>query len=496
MRFKKITLLLSVLLFTSIFGQEIYQLDLPKCLDIATEKNYQMRRLRENLAVSEFHLLSATNRFKTQVNLYITAPRYTETIRRFEDSLGVYFSPIQQFDYRTSLEISQALPTDGRLFISSEIYALEDYETDRNLVQFSTRIGFSQPLQAFYSYNRILSDLRTAELSYEIAQKQLERAKLNINYEVSQAFYGLIAVLEREKIANETLQAQIETTELAQNKYNAGVIAEVEALQMEVDLAQELNNYDIAKVDRIAQENFLKQLLEISLKDSIAVISDLGYKIVEVDLNLAIESGLKHRLEIREKEIESELAEIDIRRIRVEGQITGNIFAFYDFIGVSSDARINGIPYTFNNAWQELRRRPGNKGISLNIAIPIWDWGVSSANVQAARANYRKTEYSIDNEKVQVEREIRDMVARNKSSLKRLQILEKNIELARRGFEISKNRYARGEIDSQALALDRNRTSNAYLTHLQAYISYKLLLIDLTRKTFYDFENKKSLVEE
>jgi outer membrane protein TolC len=108
----------------------------------------------------------------------------------------------------------------------------------------------------------------------------------------------------------------------------------------------------------------------------------------------------------------------------------------------------------------------------------------------------RKTDYAIDNEKVQVEREIRDLVAMSKSSLKRLQILEKNIELARKSFEISKDRYARGEIDSQALALDRNRTSNAYLTHLQAYISYKLILIDLTRKTFYDFEKGRSITEE
>jgi len=95
-----------------------------------------------------------------------------------------------------------------------------------------------------------------------------------------------------------------------------------------------------------------------------------------------------------------------------------------------------------------------------------------------------------------VEREIRDLVANLNSSLRRLQILEDNISLAKKSFEISKDRFARGEIDSQALALDRNRASNAYLTHLQSYISYKLLLLDLARKTFYDFENNRSLVEE
>ena len=493
---KKVTLIVYLALASALIGQEVYQLDLPTSLEMATEKNYQMRQLKENLAQSEYLLQSATNRFKTHVDLNLNAPVYTETISRQEDSLGVYFYPIKQFNYNSQLEITQPLPTDGRLYLNSGIYALEDYQIERNTVQFITRIGITQPLQAFYSYNELQSDLRTAELNYEISQKQLSRAELDINYQVSAAFFELIAALEREKIARQTLAAQQQSTELAKNKYAAGVIAEVEALQMEVDLAQELNNFDIAHVERISQENFLKQLLDISLKDSISITSDLSYTIVEVDLEQAIESGLNHRLEIREKEIERELAEINISRVRVRGQITGDISAYYDFIGVSSDDRFHGMPYTLNNAWQELQRRPGNKGIELSISIPIWDWGVSSANVQAARANLRKTDYSLDNEKVQVEREIRDLVANLNSSLRRLQILEDNISLAKKSFEISKDRFARGEIDSQALALDRNRASNAYLTHLQSYISYKLLLLDLARKTFYDFENNRSLVEE
>ena len=82
------------------------------------------------------------------------------------------------------------------------------------------------------------------------------------------------------------------------------------------------------------------------------------------------------------------------------------------------------------------------------------------------------------------------------SSLRRLQLLEKNINLAQKSFDISQKRFARGEIDSQSLALDRIRVSNAYITHLDAYIEYKLLLIDIARKTFYDFEKDSSLVPE
>lgn len=98
------------------------------------------------------------------------------------------------------------------------------------------------------------------------------------------------------------------------------------------------------------------------------------------------------------------------------------------------------------------------------------------------------SQHSLNNEKITVEQEIREVGSRLNNSLKRLQLLEKNVKVAEKIFEISKQRFSKGEINSQSLALDRNRLS-------QAYIDYKLLLADLTRKTFYDFEKKLLICE-
>ena len=185
---------------------------------------------------------------------------------------------------------------------------------------------------------------------------------------------------------------------------------------------------------------------------------------------------------MREREISEEQAEIDIRRTRVNGQITGILSAYYDFIGVNEEPEDIALSSNFSNAFKELQNRPGNRGVSLQL--------VNSARIQAAKARLRQAKMSIDEEKLNVERDIRNTVTNLKSSLKRLKLLEKNIKVAERSFEITRNRFANGEINSQALALDRNRLSQAYNSRLQALISYKLLLADITRKTFYDFVNK------
>jgi len=470
-------------------GGQQHRLDLQKSLDIAMDRSYKMRNLKENLLRSEYELKAATNRFKTKIDLNLKTPNYTETMRQFEDSLGVYYSPIKQASYSGDLVVRQPLPTDGSIYLSSGIYSLEDFDKNKNSIHLNTRLGINQPLEAFYSYNEIKSSLKQAQLNYELSQKQLTRATLDLNYEVSLAFYQLVSAYEREKIARQTLTVQEQAYELARNKYKAGVIAEVEALQMEVDFGEAHNSYDIAKASRQSRANSFKQLLGIDLSDTVIIDSELQYRPVQVDMKQAVTRGLNSRLEIREKEIQEEMLEISIRRTRADGRISGSISAYYDFIGVGEDERDVALLNTFEGAWQNIQDRPGNKGVSLNISIPLWDWGVNKARVQAVQASLRQAHYALENEKVSVERDIRDTVTELKSSLKRLQLLEKNVTVAEKSFEISQNRFANGDINSQSLALDRNRLSQAYVSRLEAYISYKLLLADLQRKTFYDYEN-------
>jgi len=90
--------------------------------------------------------------------------------------------------------------------------------------------------------------------------------------------------------------------------------------------------------------------------------------------------------------------------------------------------------------------------------------------------------------------EIRNTVKQLKSSLRRLELLEKNLEIAEKSFDISKQRFSNGDIDSQAMALERDRLNTAYIAHLDSYIQYRLLLADLMRKSFYDFESNISVI--
>ncbi len=438
--------------------------------------------------MAAYDLKAATSSLRTQVNLNMILPQYTETIREWEDSLGISFYSVRQNQISSNLFINQPLPTDGILYVRSGFQNLTDYNADDRLAQITSSIGLRQPLSAIYGYNNIRSAHKQAELAYELSLKQLKREELNLVYEVSLTFYTLLSYFERLNIARLGLSRQQEAWEIAQSKYTAGLIREVEALQMEVDLGEATNNFDMAQFNYTSQLSLFKENLGIDLSDSVVVQSDLRYNHVFVDVEEALKMALDHRFELRENEIQIEIQKMEIRRRKAAGMISGDVLLNYNFIGVNKSNLSVPLETAYNNTWQNLMDRPGSFGVGLTINIPILDWGRNRATVKASEAVLSQYQYQMEGNKVSIERDIRTTIDRLHNSLKRLQLLEKTLEVAEKSFEISRQRYASGDINSQAMALERERLNTAYVSRLESFITYKLMLSDLMRKTFYDFE--------
>jgi len=215
-----------------------------------------------------------------------------------------------------------------------------------------------------------------------------------------------------------------------------------------------------------------------------------------VDEEKAVSLAMGNRLELRENEIQIELAQMEIKKRKAEGKINGDILLNYNFIGVNQSNLSVPLETAINNTWQNLTNRPGSFGVGLTVNIPIIDWGENRAKVHGAMATLAQNQITLDAEKVTIERDIRATVSHLQSSLKRLQLLEKNVLVAEKSFEISHQRYVNGDIDSQAIALERERLNTAYISRLDSFINYKLLLSDLMRKTFFDFEKNISMIEK
>lgn len=477
----------------SLYSQSVQTLTLDECIETAKRKSYSMLKLGEDLKIAEYNLKSATSRLKTHIDMTIETPQYSETIESWKDTTGItFYYPIKELGHSSTLTINQPLPTDGNIFIQNSLSSGENLTSNFRSSRLRTRIGFSQPLSSFYAYNRIKSTLKRAELDYERSNKQYKREELNLVYQVSSAYYNLLSLQRSMEIASLDLERQMEAFEISKNKYAAGLIREVDALQMEVDLAEAQNNYDIAVLNDISAKNSFKELLGLDLNDSIALNNEMNYQIVIIDPDKAVELALKNRLEVREQEIQIELQKLNIKQQRSNGMIQGRIDAYFEKAGMNQQSDI-GFFHSIKSSYHNLIERNASYGVGLTVTIPILDWGENRALVRAAESRLKQSAYRKEEVEREIVTEVKNLIAGINSNLKRLQVLEKNVLVAEKSFEITRQRFSDGDIDSQDLALERNRLNNAYTSHLRAYINYQLSLADLTRKTFYDFRMQQEV---
>lgn len=468
-------------------AQSIYNLDLDKSIEIAKVKSYTMQELTQDFKIAENNLKAATSRLKTHINLNF-GPEYSNILQRYQDSTGVSYYPLRQLNFNGNLTINQPLPTDGNIYIRTGVDNTEDYNDMLRTSYLNTRIGFTQPLDALYGYNNIKSSLKKAELAYEQSKKSLKRSELNLIYQVSNSFYNLLSVQKEAELARMNLERQMDAYTTAKSKFKAGLIKEVDALQMEVDLAEAQNNFELAQVNQKSSTNSFRELIGINLNDSVSLKSEFKYDIVIVDTEEAVKFALKNRLEIREQEIQIEQNKLNLKQQKATGMIQADLTAYYEKAGVNSQGINTSFPNSINNTYTNFKDRPANYGVGLVVSVPLLDWGENRALVNAAEARLKQNQLQKEEVQRSIEREVRNLVADLNTSLKRLQLLEKNVAVAEKSFEITHQRFADGDIDSQSLALERNRLNTAYISHLRAYINYQLLISDLMRKTFHDFQ--------
>ena len=468
-------------------AQNTFHLTLDESIEIAKEKSYRMLQLQQEMKIAEYNLKSATSRMKTHITLDLTIPNYTETVKLKSDTARYY--NVKELSYKGNLQINQPLPTDGNVYITTNLFTLRDFQEKLRSSKLDTRIGFSQPLDIFYGYSQIKTDLKSAKLEHERSSKAYKRAELELISNVSRSYYNLLSLQKQAEIAHLNLERQTEAYGISKNKYDAGLIREVDALQMEVDLAEAQSGYDLAIFNQFSSINSFKELIGIDLDDKVTLNSQMAYKVVEVDPERAVNLALQNRIELRERDIQIELSQMSIKEQKTKGLPRGSIEAYYEQTGHNTSKNDFSISNSINNSYRDFKDRGPNFGVGFTVSIPILDFGENRAKVRAAEARLKYNKYQKEVVLRDIETSVRNLATGISSNLKRLQLLEKNVAVAEKSFQITLQRYSDGDIDSQALALERDRLNNAYTSHLGAYIQYQLSLALLMEATLYDFQN-------
>lgn len=496
------TLLLAAAILAAPLAAAAQTLTLDEAISLALESSYAARVQRLVLLQAEQDVAAARGRFKTRLALELDAPDYSESVAAVNEpgQLPVY-STYGSSQWRAGLTLTQPLPTSGSLGLTGDVrhrtntvFAETDGVAARSRTMLNSyRLDFVQPL---FVPNALRLSLERARLNLDESRRRFTAAQLDIVYDVTAEFFGFLRAERRLEIARSEVAQQEEAFQLASRKFTAGLIPEVEALQMEVDLAQSRNSLLAAEGARATAADRFKLRLGLPLDQDIAVGAEATPVFYEVDADLAREHALAHRAEIRDTEADLRRAEITVAETDARSALKGEIRAYYDLTGVGTSDRYLDPAELWDLSWRDLNRRPGNRGVTFTLSVPLWDSGVNGAEVAAARAALERSDLERDQQTRQVVLEVNAALTALKESRGRLEVLGRSAELAARSLEISVQRFDNGDITSQELALDRDRLTQARMAYLEAFIAWQLAGADLKRQTLFDFAKGVDLVAE
>ncbi len=476
---------LAGLLFTAqIAPAQVQVFTLESAIEYGMSNSPMIKNVELRLVTSTENYNARVAQLKPNFSLSLNPFAYNSR-QTFDNIFSQWYSNETSSSSATFSVRQQFARTDGTLTLNNTLqwqdYFNESRDTRTKTFDNNFRIAYTQPI---FTFNRTKLELEELELDIENTGYEYALQKLSLEQNITRGFYNLYLAKQSLEIAQKDYENSQESYTIQKNKVEAGLLPAEEMYQAELNLAG--SQSDLLNSQQSLENTFdsFKQQLGISIYDSIDVDTDVTYTPVDVDLNLALNNGLKTRMELRQAEMNIQQQLNNVTRTAAMNEFAGDITVSYGMAG--NDESFAGV-----------LDKPQNTGMfNLTFDIPLFDWGEKAARMRSAEAGVERSEISLENQRIAI-------IVAIRSSHRELQNLERQIEIARQQVEaaqltynINLERYKNGDLTSLDLSLVQDQLTSANLNEIRALINYKNAVLDMKVLALWDFENDEPVIPE
>ena len=439
-------------------------LSLQECIDLAMQNNLQHQMDQQTLASNRTQLTAARAPFAFNMNANITTPSFTglsdtqenialETRVREESS---------DVSYSGNLRMTQRLRHLGQFTLNTTALH-RDFSSNRR----ADFLDYSGATRLFYERDLLGQPseeiaLKRAEHSLQSARLNFDRQRLQLEGQVIDDYYDLVQSVRELEIEEQRLAQSRANLELAQRKFEVGLIAEVEALRLQVEMLQAEATYDQAQTNIESSHDILRETLGLDVWAPLEIDTEVQYEILPIDAQRALEIGLARRTDMKRTEIFEEIRALDLEDTRRRNGINATFGANVSMRGHGSE--IGDVSDNFErNLW----------GVNLQITLPLIDSGQRRATVSQARIALEQSRLTREQQRRQIIRQIRDATRRVHEAERQIDLRQATLQFAQRTYDVEQSRFELGLADSQQLLLAQGNLTQAQINALGAVIGYQ-----------------------
>jgi outer membrane protein TolC len=454
---------------------------------IALENALELKIIQSKFKENQLSISKLQERQKPKLAASALLPNLSRSIqlRPLPDGQDAFVNQSTMTN-NLSLDLSyQIMATGGTLRASSNLSRLDVFKTEsfdyrRSFFFTPIALQYSQPL---FQFNEIKwSNERLELLNAELVGQQayIRETILGRTVELyTNAFKAQIQIqLGQQKIKEIEALYKIKTA-LAQ----LGKVEKIELLRLESERESTLNSLQENLLDwenaRVEICDFLQlerdQTIDIIAPNSLSSI----YISPESAVVLALENtyiNAKNRLKIRN-------AETEIERANRE-----------DGIEFSIDLSL-GLNNTDDNFSQLAQNLLDRQTLAIQVRVPILNGKERNIQKQIAKEQLFQEQTAIEQEQIDLSREVLENLRSFNLSTESLAFLSKNRRITEEIFQLTLDQYRLGQKSITELNIARSERDQAQLRYYEELLDAVANYYTLRKLCLYDFINQRSLVK-
>ena len=339
-------------------------------------------------------------------------------------------------------------------------------------IPFEENSKMSYSISASASLNftpSLFTAIKTAKLNYENGVTSYENAVRTVELNVRKVFCNLLYTKENIQLQERKLETAKSLYESNLAKYNRGQLSELDLLNSQYNYESTIPTLQSLQINYDNSIATFKQTLGLNQSEEIELVGNIEdfLNIGKIEINKNIEEV---------PAVKTILANMELAKT----QLLATRFSAW---GPSLSASYS---YGQSGNFESSDLRTTGNALSLSLRIPLdgfLPWSNGALSIANQKANLQDLELQLKEKKESTELEIQNSIKKIEQAQAQLNVLENNVELAQKRYNMTLTAYNHGSKDlltlqnaSDALMTARINLSSQKITIFSAILDLENIL--------------------
>ena len=310
-----------------------------------------------------------------------------------------------------------------------------------------------------YTGGQLSGAIKSAKAGYKSALVGVQKSYNDMRSTVTNGYFMVLQADDMQVLSRESVERLAEHLKNVKAQYDVGVVAKVDVLRSEVELANAQQNLIKAEnAYKIAEANFNK-IIGLPLATNLFLEDTLNYTPYDKDLEYCLDYAAKNRPELEQAKqgVEAARGQVKVARSGYQPQISA----------VASQNWATG-----DGHWPADEE--SNWTVGVQASLTIFDTGVTRAKSHAAEANYFSAQEAYRDTVDAVMLDVRSQYLNLREAEKRISTTEVAVSQAEEDYRIAQLRYQAG-VGTNTDVLDAQvALTDAQTNYLQSVYDYNI----------------------